>query len=180
MNKNLGILFRISGLPGSGKTEVAKLIHSQINTFFGPTIVWSGDDLRNILNNRKYSLKERNKFGLINIELIKLINSQKINVIFATVGLKSKIRKSFQKNISNYIEINIRSDLSELKKRKVRKFYTNKSKNVWGLDIKAEYPKKPDVVIENDFSKDLKFIGKKLVQKLVNLPKLKNFLIYRK
>lgn len=180
MNKNLGILFRISGLPGSGKTELSKIIHSSVSTFFGPTVIWSGDDLRNILNNKKYSLKERNKFGLVNIKLIKLINSQKINVIFATVGLKSVIRKSFKKNISNYIEINIKSELSDLKKRKVRKFYTNKSKNVWGIDIKVEYPKKPDVVIENNFSKDLKFIGKNLVEKLINLPNLKNFLINKK
>jgi len=180
MNKNLGILFRISGLPGSGKTELSKLIHADVNLFFGPTVVWSGDDLRSILNNRKYSLKERNKFGLINIKLIKLINSQKINVIFATVGLKSAIRKSFKKHIPNYIEINIKSELSDLKKRKVRKFYKNKSKNVWGMDIQVEYPKKPDVEIKNNFTQDLKFIKKNLVNKLINLPKLKNFLINKK
>ena len=34
MNKKLGILFRISGLPGSGKTQVAKLLHPKINKIF--------------------------------------------------------------------------------------------------------------------------------------------------
>ena len=121
MNKRLGILFRISGLPGSGKTELAKLIHSRINRIFGPTVMWSGDDLRKILNNKSYKLRDRYNLGIKNIGLINLINSQKINVIFATVGLSSKIIKEFKKKIPNYIEITIKTELNDIKKRRVRK-----------------------------------------------------------
>ena len=41
MNKKLGILFRISGLPGSGKTQVAKLTsdHSRGSWGFAPKMV---------------------------------------------------------------------------------------------------------------------------------------------
>ena len=127
MNKKFGILFRISGLPGSGKTEVAKLIHPKISKIFGPTLMYSGDDLRRITNNDSYKLKDRFNFGLQNIALIKLINTQKINVIFATVGLSSKIRKQFKKKIPNYIEITIKSQFSDLKKRKDRKLYNANS-----------------------------------------------------
>ena len=177
MNKKFGILFRISGLPGSGKTEVAKLIHPKINSIFGPTVMWSGDDLRKIFKNNSYKLKDRNKFGLQNIGLIKLINSQKINVIFATVGLSSEIRKIFKKEIPNYIEITIKSKISDLKKRKDRKFYNNNSKNVWGKDIKIEYPKKSDVIIVNDFKKNLNYMGNFILKNLTKLKKLKNFMI---
>ena len=175
MNKNFGILFRISGLPGSGKTELSKLIHKDINILFGPTVIWSGDDLRNILNNKKYTLRERNKFGIINVKLIKLINSQKINVIFATVGLKTAIRNYFKKHIPNYIEIVVKTQLADLRKRGNRVFYSNGSKNVWGLDIKIEYPTNPDILIENDFKKNLNVLKKKLIKGLVNLKKLKLF-----
>ena len=177
MNKKFGILFRISGLPGSGKTEVAKLIHPKINSIFGPTVMWSGDDLRKIFKNNSYKLKDRNKFGLQNIGLIKLINSQKINVIFATVGLSSEIRKIFKKEIPNYIEITIKSKISDLKKRKDRKFYNNNSKNVWGKDIKIEFPKKSDVIIVNDFKKNLNYMGNFILKNLTKLKKLKNFKI---
>lgn len=176
MNKKFGILFRISGLPGSGKTELAKLIHPEINKIYGPTIMWSGDDLRKIFNNQSFSLSERNKFGIQNINLIKLINTQKINVIFATVGLKNQIRKKFNKEIPNYIEITIKSEFDLLKKRKVRRFYNNNSKNVWGKDIKVEYPKKSDVIIENDFKKNLNHIKLLTLDKLAKLKKLKNFM----
>ena len=176
MNKKFGILFRVSGLPGSGKTELAKLIHPEINKIYGPTIMWSGDDLRKIFNNQSFSLVERNKFGAQNIDLIKLINTQKINVIFATVGLNTQIRKKFDKKIPNYIEITIKTRLDHLKKRKVRKFYNNNSKNVWGKDIKAEYPKKPDVLIKNDFKKSLNEMKFLTLHKLTKLKKLKNFI----
>ena len=177
MNKKFGILFRISGPPGSGKTEVAKLIHPKINSIFGPTVMWSGDDLRKIFKNNSYKLKDRNKFGLQNIGLIKLINSQKINVIFATVGLSSEIRKIFKKEIPNYIEITIKSKISDLKKRKDRKFYNNNSKNVWGKDIKIEYPKKSDISVTNDFKKNLNYMGNFILKNLTKLKKLKNFMI---
>ena len=177
MNKKFGILFRISGLPGSGKTEVSKLLHPKINKIFGPTIMWSGDDLRKIFNIKSYKLKDRNNFGLQNIKLIKLINSQNINVIFATVGLSSKVRKIFRKEIPNYIEIVIKTNLSDLKKRNVRKFYNNNSKNVWGKDIKIEYPKKPDVITINDFKKDLNFMRNFIFNKITKIKKLKSFMI---
>ena len=177
MNKKFGILFRISGLPGSGKTEVAKLIHPKINSIFGPTVMWSGDDLRKNFNNNSYKFKDRVNFSLQNIDLIKLINSQKINVIFATVGLSSEIRKIFKKEIPNYIEITIKSKISDLKKRKDRKFYNNNSKNVWGKDIKIEFPKKSDVIIVNDFKKNLNYMGNFILKNLTKLKKLKNFKI---
>jgi len=177
MNKKLGILFRISGLPGSGKTEVAKLIHPKINKIFGPTIMYSGDDLRKITNNNSYTLKDRFNFGIQNIALIKLINAQKINVIFATVGLSSKIRKKLKKEIPNYIEITIKSEVSDLKKRKDRKFYNDNSKHVWGRDIKVEYPKKSDVVLINDFKKNLNHMKNNIFNDLTKLKKLKNFII---
>jgi adenylylsulfate kinase-like enzyme len=177
MNKKFGILFRISGLPGSGKTEVAKLIHPKISKIFGPTLMYSGDDLRRITNNDSYKLKDRFNFGLQNIALIKLINTQKINVIFATVGLSSKIRKQFKKKIPNYIEITIKSQFSDLKKRKDRKFYNDNSKNVWGRDIKIEYPKKSDVIIVNNFKKNLNHMKNNMLNDLTKLKKLKNFII---
>ena len=177
MNKKFGILFRISGLPGSGKTEVSKLLHPKINKIFGPTIMWSGDDLRKVFNIKSYKLKDRNNFGLQNIKLIKLINSQKINVIFATVGLSSEIRKRFRKEIPNYIEIVIKTNLDDLKKRNERKFYNNNSKNVWGKDIKIEYPKKPDVITINDFKKNLNFMRNFIFSQINKIKKLKSFMI---
>ena len=169
IKKNKGILLRISGLPGSGKTRLAKKLLFPIRKKYGPTIMWSGDDLRRIFNNRDYTPEKRFHFGKQNINLIKFFNNQKMNVIFATVGLEEKIRSYIKKNIPNYFEIFIKTDLKKLKEIKVRKFYNNKSKNVYGKDIKPNYPKKPHIKINNDFKKSLDLMKLDILKKLDKL-----------
>ena len=53
-SKDKGILFWVTGLSGSGKTTLAKKIFFYIKKTYGPTIVLSGDDIRNIFD-LKYS-----------------------------------------------------------------------------------------------------------------------------
>ena len=50
IDKNKGIVFWITGLSGSGKTLIAKKIGNEIKLKYGPTIIISGDDVRNIFN----------------------------------------------------------------------------------------------------------------------------------
>jgi len=169
INKNKGILFRISGLPGSGKTRIAKKLLSPIKKRYGPTVMWSGDDLRRIFNNREYTREKRYHFGKQNINLIKFFNNQKMNVIFATVGLDDRIRYYIRKNIPNYFEIFIKTNLKQLKKKKIRKFYNNKSINVLGKDLKPDYPKKPHIKINNDFKINLDQIKLDILRKLEKL-----------
>ena len=54
--KNKGILFWVTGLSGSGKTTISKLIKKDIIKNYGPTLLVSGDDLRTIFHFNKYSL----------------------------------------------------------------------------------------------------------------------------
>ena len=169
IDKNKGIFFRISGLPGSGKTRIGKKLLPKIIKLYGPTVMWSGDDFRRIFQNRKYDLKGRNEFGRMVINFLSLTNSQSINIIFATVGLNNEIRRYFKKNIKNYIEIFIDADLKMLKKMNVRKFYNNGSKNVWGNDIKPEFPKNPDIKIRNNFTKKIDFLATKILKKIENI-----------
>ena len=57
IKKNKGILFWITGLSGSGKTEISKLIYKFINDKYGKTLLISGDDVRDIFNIKKYKKK---------------------------------------------------------------------------------------------------------------------------
>ena len=50
MKKKSGYLFWITGLSGSGKTSLAEKILNFIKKNVGPTIILSGDDLREIFN----------------------------------------------------------------------------------------------------------------------------------
>ena len=59
--KNKGIVFWITGISGSGKTQIGKKVKKHIIKNYGPTILFSGDDIRNIFNLKKYSFKDRMK-----------------------------------------------------------------------------------------------------------------------
>lgn len=166
INKKKGILFWVSGLSGSGKTTIAKKITKDIKKLYGPTVVISGDSLRNMFNLKGYSYNERLTTVKKYCRLSKFLTSQKMNVIFAVIGMMKSIREWNRKNIDNYIEIYIKSDIKEIIKQKKKKIYFSSKKNLVGLDIKPEFPKKPDIILKNDFKTNVNELSKKLVGKI--------------
>ena len=110
---NKGILFWVTGLSGSGKTELSKKIYSQITKNYGPTILFSGDDIRRIFKLKGYSSKDRHETAMKYCKLAKFIVAQNINVLFAVIGMVDNVRDWNRKNITNYVEIYIKSDLKK-------------------------------------------------------------------
>jgi len=58
-----------------------------------------------------------------------------------------------RKNIKNYFEVYLKTDLDILKKRRA-KLYSKKIKNVVGVDLKFNEPVEPDIIIENSNNKN--------------------------
>tara|TARA_B000000460_G_scaffold220660_1_gene172306 strand:+ start:55 stop:588 length:534 start_codon:yes stop_codon:yes gene_type:complete len=168
-NKNKGILFWITGLSGSGKTSIAKKIKNKISHLYGPTIELSGDDFRKIFKLNKYTKKARIEYLLKYLHFCKLITNQKINLIFNLIGMYNRARRWNRKNIDNYVEIYIKADIHKIIKLKRKATYLKNKKNIVGLDIKPEFPKKPNIVIKNDFNKSTDKLAKELLSKIKNL-----------
>jgi len=172
INKKEGILFWVTGLAGSGKSIISKKIKKYVENEFGPTLIVSGDNLRNLYKFRKYTKKDRIKFSQQKIKFCKFILRQKINIIFSTISLLEKIRKKNKREISNYIEIYIEADLKKIIKLKKKKMYHKKNKqNIWGIHIKPEFPKKPDIKIRNNFDRNPRLLAKELQNKISQLLK---------
>ena len=169
--KNKGTVFWVTGLSNSGKTTIAKKITPQIKRMFGPTIFISGDDLRKFFNIRGYDLKERLKIGFEYSNFLKFITNQGINVVFAVIGLFNQVRNYNKKNLKNYIEIYIKTDIKNIIKFSKKKHYKNKNKLIWGIDLKPELPKKPDIIINNNFKKSSNDLANTIVKRLKKLAK---------
>ena len=166
-NKNKGILFWITGLSGSGKTTIAKKIKKDIIQLYGPTLLVSGDNLRKIFNFNKYTYNERLSLSKKFCKFAKFITNQKINLIFASVGMMNSMRKWYRNNIDNYVEIFIKADLNKIIKLKIKKIYNNKKNgDVVGITIKPEFPKQPDIIINNDFKKSTNILSNNLIKKI--------------
>ena len=166
-NKNKGILFWITGLSGSGKTTIAKKIKKDIIQLYGPTLLVSGDNLRKIFNFNKYTYNERVSLSKKFCKFAKFITNQKINLIFASVGMMDSMRKWYRNNIDNYVEIFIKADLNKIIKLKRKKIYNNKKNgDIVGITIKPEFPKQPDIIINNDFKKSTNILSNNLIKKI--------------
>ena len=164
---NKGILFWVTGLSGSGKTTISRKIKKYIDENYGPTLLVSGDDIRNIFNFKKYTIEERRKLVLKYCKFSKFITDQNINLIFAVVGMMDEVRDWNKKNIRNYIEIFIKTDLKKIIKNKKKKIYHKKNiGDIVGLDIQPEFPKKPDIIIYNDFKNKINSLSKDLIKKI--------------
>tara|TARA_B100001540_G_scaffold317722_1_gene352380 strand:+ start:1372 stop:1902 length:531 start_codon:yes stop_codon:yes gene_type:complete len=164
---NKGILFWVTGLSGSGKTTISRKIKKYIEENYGPTLLVSGDDIRNIFNFKKYTIEERRKLVLKYCKFSKFITDQNINLIFAVVGMMDEVRDWNKKNIRNYIEIFIKTDLKKIIKNKKKKIYHKKNiGDIVGLDIQPEFPKKPDIIIYNDFKNKINSLSKDLIKKI--------------
>ena len=166
INKKKGILFWITGLSGSGKTNISKKIHKQITKKYGPTICISGDEIRKIFNLKGFNKVERLNIAKKYVNLINLTVKQNVNVIISVVGLFHELHKINRLKFKNYLEIYIKSNLKKIKKRRNKFFYRRKTKNVWGLDIKPEFPKNPHIIISNNFKRDLNDLSKELILKI--------------
>ena len=70
LNQNNGILFFITGLSGSGKTSISKLLKKKIEKRYGKTLILTGEKIRDIYEFRGFTKKDRLKLGLQNIKLI--------------------------------------------------------------------------------------------------------------
>lgn len=164
--KNKGILFWITGLPGSGKTSIAKEIFPYVKKKFGQTILISGDDLRKLFKLKSFSKKNRLSYALFYSKICKLLTDKNINVILATVSLFNSVRNWNKYNINNYLEIYIKADIESVINQKRKYFYKKKSKNVVGKNLKAEFPKTPDIILKNNFKRSIKKLSKELIGKI--------------
>ena len=166
-NKNKGILFWITGLSGSGKTTIAKKIKKDIIQLYGPTLLVSGDNLRKIFKFNKYTYNERVSNSKKFCKFAKFVTNQKINLIFAAVGMMDSMRKWYRNNIDNYIEIYIKADLKKIIRLKKKKIYHKKNGgDIVGITIKPEFPKQPDIRINNDFKKSTDDLVDDLIKKI--------------
>ncbi len=104
-------------------------------------------------------------------KLCKFITNQRINVIFATVGLLDKLRQQNRQNIENYVEIYIKSDLEKIIKIGKKKIYKKYNNNIVGKDILAEMPKYPDIILDNKFDKSLNKLSIQLIKKIKRIVK---------
>lgn len=162
---NKGTLYWITGLSGAGKTTIGNRLYYKMKSTRSNTIILDGDILRKITgNDLGYSKEDRLERAYRYNALCKLLTDQGINVIICTIAMFDEVREWNRKNIENYIEVFLDVELEVLIKRNRKGLYSKKGGSIVGVDIEAEYPKTPDIIIKNNGRTSLK----KAVQEILN------------
>ena len=87
-------------------------------------------------------------------------------IIFAVISMFDSIREWNRKNIPNYVEIYIKSDIEKIIKTGKKRTYKDFKTNIVGLDITPELPKSPNIIIENNFKKNIVQLSSELLKKI--------------
>jgi adenylylsulfate kinase-like enzyme len=151
-----GRVIWITGLPGSGKTTLAKAIIDLYEKSNLKYVSLDGDELRNVLIEPNfvvdsYSKDNRLKLARIYSRFCKYLSDQGLDVIISTVSLFKEIHKWNRFNIERYLEIFIDAPNTLLLKRDQKGLYSGFSResisDVMSLDIEVDFPVNPDKVI---------------------------------
>tara|TARA_B100000963_G_C22584545_1_gene652440 strand:- start:382 stop:909 length:528 start_codon:yes stop_codon:yes gene_type:complete len=167
--KNYGNVYWICGLAGSGKTSVAEKLSETLVTKGINSVLLDGDYIREIFDLPKdYSYEGRKKLAKIYSKITKMLSDQGFTVIVSVIALFDEIFEFNRKNIKNYVEVFLDVPMSELVRRDKKNLYSKalsgEIKDVVGIDIKAEFPKNPDIKIMNYGTVDIDDSVKKLVE----------------
>ncbi len=141
----------ITGLSGAGKTTLADKVKAKI----GAAVVLDGDVIRELLNtNFGHDRESRLQLAYTYSRFAKYLVESGVNVICSTISMFHEVQEWNRNNIPNYVEIFLDVDMTELERRDSKKIYSRarsgELKDVVGVDIKAEFPKKPDFRIKNN------------------------------
>ena len=163
----------ITGLSGSGKSTVAKIIVSKLKKKYSNILFLDGDNLR-----KKYKIKKKNSFdnnsrkkiGLFYAKLCQKYSKEGKLVIISVMALLKNIHNWNKKNITNYKDVFLDVPIYELIKRDPKKIYKNyfegKFSDVAGLDLQYDIPKNPFIGIKWNKSMTKNKIAKIIMEKI--------------
>ena len=152
--KSGSLVIWITGLPGSGKTTLARSLKIHFENQGFNVIHLDGDQLRAALNAENVlDLDGRKRLANSYQKLSKLISDQGFIVIVSTVSLFSEVFETNRKIFLNYFEILLNADQTFLESGP-RKLQYEEPENVYTKNIIPEFPAHPNLILSANDSED--------------------------
>ncbi|MCB0318437.1 MAG: adenylyl-sulfate kinase [Bdellovibrionales bacterium] len=153
-----GKVYWITGYAGAGKSTIARELQKSLQESGKLTVLVDGDEFRAIVGDSiGYTPEARLENAWRIARFCKFLSSQGLTVIAATVSLYKEVRQWMRSEINDYKVIYVKVTSDTLHERDQKGLYsgviTGKVKNVSGIDITAEEPVNPDLILENNQKK---------------------------
>ena len=118
MSPRPGRVVWITGLSGAGKSTVAALVHARLKRARPGTVLLDGDAVRQVCgNDLGYDRPHRLENAFRISRLCRLLSSQGMDVVCATMSLFKECHAWNRRNLPRYLEVYLRVPLAELKRR---------------------------------------------------------------
>jgi adenylylsulfate kinase len=156
-NNDSGIVIWVTGLPGSGKTTLAKSAADKLNSMGIHAVVLDGDEMRQgLCSDLGFSMPDRSENVRRVGEVAKLFKNAGLATLVALISPvrndRRQVRALFKPN--EFIEIWCRCPLSICEKRDGENLYNrarlDEIPNFTGITSTYENPESPELVIDTD------------------------------
>lgn len=154
----------ITGLPGSGKSTVAQILHSRLEEDGIHAQILSTDMLRQVMTPQPtYSEEERRNVYSTIVFIATLLNQNGINVIIDATANLREYRERGRQELKNFVLVYAKCPLETCVEREAdrrisfgapreiyKKGVDGRSSTVPGINVPYEEPLDADVVVETD------------------------------
>ena len=162
----------ITGLSGAGKSTLASHLVELLRAR-GETVVFlDGDELREVFgatsaNVENHGREARLALAMQYAKLCRVLISQELTVVIATISLFREIHEWNRANLPGYFEVYLQVPLEELRRRDpkniYRRFDAGELKYVAGLDLAVDLPESPDMIVEFDSEQSISDIAERVL-----------------
>ena len=150
----------LTGIPASGKSTLANLLHNYCKKKGIPVDILDGDELRNTLSkDLGFSPEDRKEHNRRVIFVAKLLSKNGITTIVPLISPYRQTRELARKEIPNFVEVYIKASVDACAKRDPKGLYkkakAGEIKNLTGLQSVYEEPLNPEIVLDTEkYSKE--------------------------
>lgn len=145
----------MTGLPGSGKTTIARELEPQLKKRGWPVEVLDGDEIRQNLSKGLGFSREDRETHLKRVTYVaKLLSRNGVAVIAAFISPYRNIREYARKETTNFVEVYVKCSVEACAKRDPKGLYKKASsgqiKDLTGPQDLYEEPLQPDLVVDTE------------------------------
>src|SRR5208337_3997583 len=150
-----GFVIWLTGLPGSGKTTIARNLEPKLRNLNWPVEILDGDEIRQNLSKGLGFSREDRETHLKRVSYVaKLLSRNGVAVIAALISPYRSVREYARNETTNFIEVFVKCPMEICGKRDPKGLYkkasTGEIKNLTGPQDIYEEPLAPDLVVETD------------------------------
>lgn len=171
-----GRVIWITGLSGSGKSTLARELVAKLRESSAAVVMLDGDELREVVravsaNANNHSREGRLALALQYAHLCRVVASQGLTVVIATISLFREVHAWNRANLPGYFEVYLKVPFEELRRRNSKEIYSRfdagELSNVAGLDLPIDEPEAADWTVEFDPERPIAVLTEDLLTRLM-------------